>query len=79
MKSELGRIYIARDGKKFVDEKEAEKHTLTLAPDYIEMPVYYHIEDNGEYVFDFDEMANELEISIAKHLHIDCKVEIIEK
>ena len=79
MKSELGHIYITRDGKKFVSEKEAKKHELTIAPDYIEMPVYYHIEDNGEYVFDFDEMANELEIRILKKLHLDCCVQILEK
>lgn len=79
MKSELGHIYITRDGKRFVSEKEAKKHELTMAPDYIEMPVYYGLEDNGEYVFDLDEMANDLEIRILKHLHIDCKVEIIEK
>ena len=78
MKSELGHIYITRDGKKFVDEKEAKKHELTIAPDYIKMPVHFHNQEDT-IVYDFDEMANELEISIAKHLHIDCKVEIIEK
>ena len=78
MKSELGHIYITRDGKKFVSEKEAKKHELTIAPDYIKMPVHFHNQEDT-IVYDFDEMANELEISIAKHLHIDCKVEIIEK
>ena len=42
------------------------------------MPVHFHNQEDT-IVYDFDEMANELEISIAKHLHIDCKVEIIEK
>ena len=79
MKTELATIYITKDGKKFIDKDGAEKHALSLAPDYIKMPVYYHSKDHGEFVFDYDEMESELEISILKHLHVDCKVEITEK
>ena len=79
MKSELSIVYITKDGKKFAYKKDAEEHTSKLAPEFIELGVYYNIEDTGEYAFDFDEMASELEISIAKHLNIDCKVEIKER
>ena len=33
----------------------------------------------GDIVYDFDEMANELEVNILRALHIDCDVDIKEK
>ena len=79
MKSELGSIYIAKDGRKFASKKEAQRHELTLAPEYIKVPVYFHNDDEGNVVYDLDEMECELEANILKELHIDCSVEIKEK
>ena len=47
---------------------------------YIKMPVYYIINDevNNEYVYDFEEMADELGIRIKETLNINVVV-IIEE
>ena len=79
MKTELDHVYITKDGKRFINKNDALYHEQSLAPDHVKMPVYYHNDDDGGIVYDFDEMANELETNILKALHVDCSVEIIEK
>ena len=78
MKTELDHVYITKDGKRFINKNDALYHEQLLAPDYIKMPVHYHNDDDGNIVYDFDEIASELELNIIKALQIDCRVEIVE-
>lgn len=79
MKTELDHIYITPDGKKFIDKREARLHEETITPSDITISVYYHQDEKDNTIYDFDEMANELETKILKALHVDCSVEIKEK
>ena len=79
MKTELEHVYITKDGKRFINKEDAMLHEQSLAPEDIRMPVYYHFDDDGDIVYDFDEMESELETNILRALHIDCDVDIKEK
>ena len=75
-------VYITDDGKKFIKKDDAIDHQMSIVvPEDIKMPVYYSFEEdgNGDKIYDFDSMANELETRIVKKLNVDCIVEIKER